>query len=226
MQTRWLKSMESLDYVSNLLCGSIRNLSHTFRYNTLRLLQPECVAEHSFYASIYTLALYHKLIELYPDLVDQIDLGRLLAKAICHDLEERLTGDITRCVKDILPGDVEQIASQISREGFLEEALPIDLAIYQETARTPDCLEARLINLADLLCVCAKLLEEADLGNQYASNRLQTRMLIRLEELAQLFQLEPDPISQFAYRILDNTRSVIRLRVESPPKAKVMHTGY
>lgn len=219
--------MESYDFVNNLLIGSLRNLSHTFRFDTLRQIRSENVAEHSFYASAYTLALYHKLISVYPEMAEQFDLGSLLAKAICHDMEERLTGDITRCVKDILD-NMEEKAAEISRACFEEEKLPLALADYQEAALALDTLEGRLIKLADLLCVCAKLLEEAELGNQYANHKLQFKMQPYLEGLIRpLTEPDPpDPFNEFAYRILENVRNVLTLRCTCPPKSKPMHTGY
>lgn len=218
--------MDSFYFVENLLVGSLRNLSHTFRFDTLRTIRSECVAEHSFYASAYTLILYHKLIDIYPDLAEQIDLAKLLSQAICHDMEERLSGDITRCFKELVP-NVDYITNEISRKTFEEECLPTVLADHQENAFKPDTIEGRLLKLADILCVCAKLLEEAELGNQYANNRLQVRMADYLDSLIRKLKSNPsNPFDEFAYRIIDNTQKVLHLRCTSPAKAKRMHTGW
>ncbi|MGH2537895.1 MAG: HD domain-containing protein [Candidatus Promineifilaceae bacterium] len=126
--------------------------------------RPESVAEHTFGVAFIALALAGQIEE-------PLDLGRLLALALLHDLPEALTGDIPRPVWRYLPAGSKAEAERAALAAMLDgEAGAGWLALWQEL-QAAESAEARLVKDADRL----DLLLQASIYAQQSGNR-------RLEE--------------------------------------------
>lgn len=146
-----------------LLTGVTRRAAHVYRYSSRPVHRKEGVAEHIFYASFYSLVIAKFLIQKGIF----VDLGKVLERAVVHDLDEALTGDFLRPVKYGDPA-IKEGLDRLSRR-FLSEIsaqFGVDLTNSWETAKD-ESLEGRILYLADLLCVVAYVHEEFLYGNRH-----------------------------------------------------------
>lgn len=192
---------ECKGFTEALLAGSIKGLGHAYRFTTFPLIKAENVAEHSFWASIYALAIWHKIRAMYPGwFADLVSKERLMEMALTHDLEERVSGDIVKNFKDSDPSlrklldqhALEGSVVMFRREGYPEEFIQATLshrAWHVEagiTTKTHD-LEAKIVSLADTMCVASKQLGESEMGNANARNLLLKIFVPEMELQQQRF---------------------------------------
>lgn len=148
--------------ISALLDGTVRRLAHVDRYSSVRVTRRENVAEHSFYVAFFALAIVRDL-ELRKVELDHL---AVLEGAICHDIDEAVVGDLRRPVADAVPGLRD--ALDRARSGFvagIAKEIGVPLVGSWETHRGDD-LEAKVVVLADFLCVVSYLAEELRRGNE------------------------------------------------------------
>jgi 5'-deoxynucleotidase YfbR-like HD superfamily hydrolase len=147
--------------VAELLEGPVRRLASVWRYAALRVSRAENVAEHSFYVALYALALARDLRRRGTDL----DEVRVLRGALCHDLDESISGDLTRPYIAAIPGLRETLDAANARFvrglarglGFDAER---DWGVQRE--RT---LEGEVVAVADVLEIVAYIGAEVRAGN-------------------------------------------------------------
>jgi 5'-deoxynucleotidase YfbR-like HD superfamily hydrolase len=80
--------------VRELLMGDVVRMRYVKRFGTCRVISPESVAEHVAFTSIYSALVARWVKQNHPDI--KIDLGKLLERALFHDIEEVKTGDFPR----------------------------------------------------------------------------------------------------------------------------------
>jgi 5'-deoxynucleotidase YfbR-like HD superfamily hydrolase len=159
----------------NLLRGSVNNLAFVDRYATFKFRRKENVAEHSYYVALYSLIVAE---ELFPG---ECDRGRLLTLALLHDLPESLSGDFVITFKryDLdLRQRIEQASFDMMHEEHHKEGLPSFLAeAAEEYDKDNLSIESWIVTFADRLHVATRLIEEADLGNTTARQRILERYI-------------------------------------------------
>lgn len=197
-------------FTEALLAGSLKNLTHAYRFTTFPQIKMENVAEHSFWVSIYCLALWYKMAELCPPWFPKIvSKSALLEMALTHDLEERVSGDIVKSFKDYdkelntlidsvaLNSSLKQFRAEKAPDGFVKASL-----LHREKRQIVDgqvqelVLEAEIVTLADIMSVGSKLLAEADLGNQVARSLLIQRFIPQMEALGEEYSGLAETISR------------------------------
>ncbi len=131
----------------------IYRLSYITRYSNLPRIKDEDVAQHSFFVA----AIVIKLSEKYT-----FDLTSAIAIAVCHDIVEADTNDITNDIKIKHPGFASELEIVELKE-LGKYPRPIETyAIEYMHQRT---VESKIVKLADILQVQQYLSNEIDLGN-------------------------------------------------------------
>lgn len=152
--------------MKNLLVGHAIRLKYVTRFSTCRTLHKESVAEHSYYTALYSIVVA-KWVTDHTDL--RIDVAKLLTKALVHDLEESITGDIPRDFKHV---DKELRASieRIAETSFLKAAESIFqcntnywLSVWKSAK--DDTVEGRILAFADFLSVVSYIYEEVRIAS-------------------------------------------------------------
>jgi 5'-deoxynucleotidase YfbR-like HD superfamily hydrolase len=186
--------------VDNMIAGSIRTLTHVPRYATHPMQRTQNVAEHSFYVAYYCMCIWNVFHKRGLDL-DAMGAGiaDLLTQALSHDVEERVSGDIVHNFKNTNPElheKIDSVARHMSRQLFLYELYP-EMNVYSSdfANRGPsnygEGILAEILRLADIMDVAAKLLEEAEMGNQFAASLLIKQFIPGIAKLAELkFRVE------------------------------------
>ncbi len=121
---------------------------------------------------------------------ENIDFRSLLSKALVHDLEECITGDIPRDFKHInleLNEHIDEMAEQ-SFQKIIHDLFPGDELIWTKIWRDAkdDTIEGRTICFADFLSVISYIYEET----RIARSLVLREQLTSLHEYYQMFATE------------------------------------
>jgi len=132
-------------------------LSAVQRFSQSKLATPESVLEHSGSVCLFAYFIGNQLIQEGHS----IDMGQLLSKAIVHDIDECLTGDIARPIKY----SSEEIRSMLN-EIETNAVADIDDQTYMNGVLNKDWLTAKvgvegsIVALCDVLTVVYKCYDE------------------------------------------------------------------
>ena len=171
--------------VYQMLCGDPVRIRYVKRFSTCRVLNPESVAEHSYFTALYALLVAEWC---KAEGVDDVDVERLLIRALLHDMEEARTGDMPRFFKhqdEAARAEIERVAHGSFREVFSKtiEGDVLDRFTQTWCQAKDDSLEGRILSFADFLSVLAYVTEEM------RSNNLTMREhLISMKEYADGFK--------------------------------------
>lgn len=155
-----------------------RRMRNIKRCNTFPNINPEDVAQHSFYVAILAMSLADEYntwvdehnLEFHPlDDENQYDLVKselVLRKALLHDTEEAITSDIPWNIKH-MNSEVDTILSKAINERLkvaYEGTTTMDM--YRELCKDcKDGLEGKFVAVADMLELALYCKEECLMGN-------------------------------------------------------------
>lgn len=152
--------------ISELLSGSIHRMSHVYRYSSVPVIRRENVAEHSWYVAFYAFLIGQDLVQHGH----VVDFGKMLSRALVHDLDESSTGDFLRHIKYGHP-DLKRALDEVSISmiGRIESKLRSngrEIMVNWQSAKDDD-LEGHVIQVVDLARVITYVWEEIKLGNTH-----------------------------------------------------------
>jgi len=143
------------------------------RYSQSHLIRNESVLEHTGFVSMFCLIL--------SDRIPDVDKTELLSRAIVHDMEESIVGDISRTTKYF---DADVRSSILRVEKYAMRTISSELGgsnfMYDLWARSKDdSIEGRIVQLADAISVLLKVYEETIILNNrsiktHVENLIQT----------------------------------------------------
>lgn len=107
------------------------------------IASPETVGAHTLSTAFVVLA-------LGPRVEPAIDVERVLAMAVLHDVPEALTGDLPRSAAELLPAGVKQAAEERAGRQLLGPISGLALERWQEY-REQSTREARFARVCDRL---------------------------------------------------------------------------
>lgn len=152
-----------------LLTGSVRRVSHTTRFSGTPTLRPESVAEHHYVTAQYAMLIGLEMIQLGG----AVNMGKLLTRALVHDLDEALMPDLPRPVKYSDP-ELTTVWHKLAHNAVvkLEAELGVLISDYWYEAKERS-LEGDILAVADMLSVIGYVIEEIRLGNSYMKEVLE-----------------------------------------------------
>lgn len=137
----------------------LRVMSTVPRWSIVHTLTRDTVANHSFYVTFYT----HAIAKL---IAWRGDLAGVMLRALLHDAEETITGDIVSPVKDAI---IDNGRAESYIQTKLEERMPFVVEDLDEQAgREGEDLDDegwRIVQAADKIDALIFLLTERRLGN-------------------------------------------------------------
>ena len=139
------------------------------RYSQINLLKSESVLEHTGFVCLFV---YFICEEINASCDEKICVGAALQKAVLHDIDEVVTGDIPRPTK-YYNDESESVFSKIAEQGIRQIISEIDFPhdasekIEENWRRSKAETEGTIVALADLAAVIYKIWEEVILlGNR------------------------------------------------------------
>ena len=147
----------------NFLKGSSRRMNFITRFNTRVKTYGEPVSAHSFYVTVYVYIIGNILKKNgYP-----IDVECAIKKALFHDLEECMAGDILTPFKVLFEKEYDALCST-SMDTILhdlDEDIKTDIKSHWKDAKTG--FEGTLVNFCDDLAGYIYCDEQIKTGNTY-----------------------------------------------------------
>ncbi len=146
--------------VNEVMFGKIGRLKHTFRYSAQPVISRENVAEHSFWTAMIGITIAYEILDIIAP--------KVALKAIVHDIEECMTGDLVRDMKYANPDTREAIA-KVEKE-FIGRLLapmgnPGGRILQEWTDSKDNTLAGQIVKLSDTLSVVQYCTKEMELGN-------------------------------------------------------------
>jgi 5'-deoxynucleotidase YfbR-like HD superfamily hydrolase len=141
----------------------ISRLASVKRYSDHRLCNDESVLEHSGYIALICLMISEKLNNRGA----KIDIGIVLSKAILHDIDEIVTGDIAMPIKyysDDLNKEIKKMEFELTKKVFdgIDQK-----TLFPEWRHAKAGKEGSIVKLCDFLAVVYKVHDEVVLrGNK------------------------------------------------------------
>jgi len=150
------------------LTGKIRRLSHIKRFSSFPVNRQENVSEHSFWVALYS----YLIATMMSQQGFKINIDKTVTKAIVHDLEEALTGDIIRSFKyknDNFRKMSKDIESSLMENEILDGFNKVQKNIIFSNWRNSkdNTIEGRVVAFSDILTVVSYCKEENNLGNKH-----------------------------------------------------------
>jgi len=146
-------------------------LSCILRFNNTPRIISESVAEHSYYVTFLAMLIGDYLVEKGVEL----DKEKILKMSVLHDTEEIISGDIIKVLKSggfKKELDKMNIKSMEFLTGVLGDRGKIYFDLWYE-AKEKETLEARIVDLLDMIGCSMYSVKEIHLGNRYFKEILE-----------------------------------------------------
>lgn len=170
-----------------ILSNPVLRATEVVRYSGIETAKREDIMQHTSQVSLMSYFLALKLVELGET---NLDIGELLEKALVHDIDETITGDIPRPTKYYSSGIYEGIKemAEVSAKLIVEKYVGVEDKQLQQ--RVLDSLQeckagatGVIIRVTDLLGVAYKCFEELALLGNYKFVKVANDALEYLKEL-------------------------------------------
>lgn len=142
----------------------LMNMHNIFRYSGVKLVEPESLSSHIVEVQIMGYMILDHLNESYKE---NLDRGLYLEKALHHDLEESLTGDVCRPLKyynNDIHHELEKVAQSTAKDIYRKYFENTD-EMYKLWDESKEGKEGVLVKIVDMLAVASKALREVVLLN-------------------------------------------------------------
>lgn len=142
------------------------------RYSDTKLILPESLLEHTGYVAI--ICLY-----IAQDLNEKIDYRDLMSKALFHDIEETISGDVIRPTKygsmSLIKAfkDYGEACAIKALEIFPDSSLS---RFYWDFSKTGK--EGIIVSVADKLAVVYKMEQELSFGNEHFMKNIDVNEIV------------------------------------------------
>lgn len=132
----------------------MNGLASIVRYSQSTLCRPESVLEHTGQVACLCLIIGKNLTSLGAE----IDMGLLLEKALVHDMDETVTGDVARPTK-YYSDEIKRELDNLSRESIAQIGKNINCNMW-EWVVAKDGIEGSIVAIVDGLAVLCKAHDE------------------------------------------------------------------
>lgn len=145
----------------------LMNLDHTYRYSGTKLVEPESLSQHI----VDTIMMGIKIIDEINFIAGEklLDTDKYLMKAVCHDMEEVITGDIPRPLKyynEETTKSLKDVADKVANK-FFEKQFHDKDTFYIAWKDAKEDKEGHILKMVDTLVVVSKVLKEVSILHNY-----------------------------------------------------------
>lgn len=141
------------------LFSFVSTLSGVQRFSLLKLVHKENVLEHTGMVAIFALTITKQVNKNLPE-EKQISIASVLQKAIVHDWDEVVTGDVVRPTK-YFSANMRQEFKCLEKDGIARIAEDLDTPwLPNMHAHSKDNLEGYIVAFADLMAAVHRVWEE------------------------------------------------------------------
>jgi 5'-deoxynucleotidase YfbR-like HD superfamily hydrolase len=181
-----------MDNFIKFLFGSNRRISRVVRYSTRPRTVDEYVATHSYYVALYGLLISKMLIEKGV----KVDIESVMTRALVHDLDESVSGDIIRIFREKLSDELEVLCGEVMQGILKGLSSKITEYLMNHWKNKFEGIEGQIVRLCDNISGWAYCEEQIQMGNKifipisedYLKRVLTDTFNMGLEELNQQFK--------------------------------------
>ena len=196
-----------------------QGMSAIQRYSQLHLLKSESVMEHTGFVCLFTYTMCEEINSVSPD-AHKLNTGKALKKAIVHDIDEVITGDIPRPTK-YYNDDSIALFEKMAEAGIdqiINELKIDDLDMKNDWKQSKSGREGAIVAFADLSSVVYKLWEEIImLGNRklFRQSKEVSKYMMNFEKKIKDDSLFTMPQKQIIYKSIEQLYSILRQIVKT-----------
>ncbi len=151
--------------IKELLVGTTAQMRNVIRWGTSHRSHDETVAEHHYYTTLYSMFIALDMMKTH-----NLTLSKVMVRAMVHDIEESITGDVPRQFKHSSPAiafAIEHGAREFVKTVFNDLESNASDSLYEAWAHSKDhSIEGRIVKLADFLSVVSYTHQELSSGNK------------------------------------------------------------
>jgi 5'-deoxynucleotidase len=141
----------------------VSRLSGIQRFSMLKMCHPENVLEHVGMVCIFCYIITDWLNQVEPN----IDIGKVLTRAVVHDFDETITGDVPRPTK-YFSKELRASMTQLEMNGIANLARKLHLAtLVMDHAVAKEHKEGAIVALADIMAAIHRVWEEVLIYNNH-----------------------------------------------------------
>jgi 5'-deoxynucleotidase YfbR-like HD superfamily hydrolase len=148
------------------LFSVVHDLSAVQRFSRIRMVHPENVLAHTGMVCVFAYAIGRSLQGKAPRDLKPLDMGAILGRAVAHDMDETITGDIVRPTK-YFSETLRDELRKLEGTGIDNISTALDLHVLTgDFLRSKQGREGYVVKLADLLAaLCTVYIEVRVLRN-------------------------------------------------------------
>lgn len=173
--------MKTSNEFLRLVSSPMMNATNIYRYSGMKLIESENLAEHTYETIMLGYLIIGQINSLYPE--DKIDINLYMHKALHHDLEESMTGDVARPLKyhnQDVKRELNKVATQIAESMYEEYFSDTEFEEYWVNAKCG--VEGAILKVVDMLVVVFKAIREVRILNNMYFMRVVKEVLSYLHE--------------------------------------------
>lgn len=145
-----------------IISSPMMHTGNVVRYSGTKMIEPENLTTHIYECQMIG---YIIINHLNKSCSENLDAGLYLEKALHHDLEESMTGDVVRTLKYHNPNvlrELQDVASEVAEEIYDKYFEDEDGNIFYLWANAKKGKEGFILKLVDTLTVVNRVLKEVD----------------------------------------------------------------
>lgn len=202
-----------------IISSPMMNTGYIQRYSGTKMIEPESLSTHI----LETQMMGYMIINYMNNHCNEnLDKGLYLEKALHHDLEESMTGDVVRTLKyhnsDVLR-ELQKVASEVASELYEKYFEDTTGGLYNIWDSAKEGKEGFILKLVDTLTVVNRVIKEVDYLKNIHFLRVAYEVSIYLQDLEKLlhknpYEYTPCSISYLSDILLDAKQSLDNLLLE------------
>lgn len=198
--------------IRSMVTNPLMNTSHISRYSGVKLVEPEMLDTHLINVMMLGSMLIDELNESHHESLSE---GVFLEKALHHDADEALTGDVTRTLKyhnEAVHKELQNVADEVASSMYSKYFNNPNYYYYLwDNAKHGK--EGGILKIVDMLDVAIKALREVELLNNMYALRIIYEVKFYLNETIIDFLENHSPYNEEATEFLlvyvENTVSIL-----------------
>lgn len=170
----------------DIVASPLMNLDHTFRYSGTKLVESESLSQHITDTIMMGLKIIDEINTRYGEI--KLSPEEYVMKAVYHDLEEVITGDIPRPLKYYNEATLESmrdVADSVA-ESLFDKEFHSDYPHYDVWSNAKDHAEGLILKIVDNLVVVNKVIKEVSLLQNHYMLRVAHEVIQYTSEIREM----------------------------------------
>ena len=166
----------------NLVTSPLMNMDHTYRYSGTKLVEQESLSQHILDTIILGIRFIDKINTFEGH--DYFNDSNYVLKAVYHDLEEVITGDVPRPLKYFnkdTRDSLKNVAEQVAYDLFTSQ-MDNSLYHYYIWENAKEGREGFILKIVDTLVVANKVIKEVSFLHNFYMLRVAHEVRFYLQE--------------------------------------------